>query len=140
MRANLSIHKWEIEYDKEITANIYSDYVYECNCAYCRNFLATYNSLPADYFELLNNLGIDPSKPADIIEFTKNKDGTHLYEWWFHLAGNLISTCDIQTKFNKQIDIIITDHNDLVAMTFPDSVIQINFWSNLPWVLEEEIL
>lgn len=140
MRTKLSILKWNIEYDKEITENIYSDYMYDCKCAYCRNFLATYNSMPADYFELLNILGIDPSKPANIIEYTKNNDGTHLYEWWFHIAGSLISKCDTLTKLNKQIDIIITDNNDLVATAFPDSGIQINFWSNLPWVLEEEIL
>lgn len=89
---------------------------------------------------MLNILGIDPSKPANINEFTKNKDGTHLYEWWFHIAGSLLNKCNTLTKLNKQIDIVITDKNDLAATAFPDSVIQIDFWSNLPWVLEEENL
>jgi hypothetical protein len=138
MKTKLSILQWDLEFDKEDTVKAYVDLTYYCKCSYCRNFLATYRILPSIYFEILHNLGIDPVKPAEIIEYCKNKDGTHLYQWWYHVVGNLLNKCETSIKFTEQVDILIRNRDDLVPKDFPNPIIQIDFFASLPWVLEEE--
>jgi hypothetical protein len=141
MKTKISIAKWDLEFDKEATELAFVHQSYDCDCSYCQNFLASYHNLPEDYFELLNKLGIDPAKPSEIIEYCKNNDETHFYGWWFHIVGNLEKTSKISetsTKFNDKINILISDDNSLVAKDFPDPIVQIEFFANLPWVIDEE--
>ena len=138
MLTKLQILGWEIEFDKDVTAQAYSGLSVSCDCAYCRNFLATWHNLPKDCLEFLNQLGIDPAIPAEIVEYNENRDGTHYYGWWYHLVGRLTKENESVGKFNSEVDILIRNRRDVAPSDFPHPSIQIEFFSNLPWVLEEK--
>ncbi len=138
MITKLQVLEWEIEFDKDVTAQAYTRLSVGCDCAYCRNFLAICRNLPRDYVEFLNQLGIDPTKPAEIVEYNENHDGTYHYGWWFHVVGRLTKENESIVKFNSEIDIVIRNRRDVAPKDFPRPSIQIEFFSNLPWVLEEQ--
>ena len=131
--------EWEIEYDKEVTPQAYSILSVSCTCAYCQNFLSVCRNLPVEYIHLLEQLGIDPLKPVEIVEYTENPDGTHFYGWWYHLVGQITKdSTAISVLLTPGIEMIIRNKADLADMEFPRPVIQIEFFSNLPWALAEK--
>lgn len=134
----LQVFEWEVEFDKDKTAQAYIPLSVGCNCAYCKNFLVVCQNLPSDYIEFLIQFGIDPTKPAEIVEFNENPDGTHFYGWWYHVAGQLKNENETHIKFNPEIDMVFRNKRDLAPKDFPLPSFQIDFFSNLPWVLEEK--
>ncbi len=131
--------EWEIEVDKDVTIQAYTGLSVSCNCAYCRNFFIVCNNLPVEYIQFLTQLGIDPMKPAEIVEYNENPDGTHYYGWWYHVAGQITKESNAEkVMLSPNIEIIIRNKNELVAKDFPRPVIQIEFFSNLLWSLAEK--
>ena len=131
--------EWEIEFDKDITAQAYIGLSVSCNCAYCRNFLTVCQNLPAEYVQILAQLGIDPTKPAEIVEYNENPDGTHFYGWWYHVIGQITKDSNAEkVMLTPEIEITIRNKDDLVDKDFPRPVIQIEFFSNLLWALAEK--
>ncbi len=131
--------EWEIEFDKDITSQVYIGLSVSCKCGYCQNFLIVSQNLPVEYFQFLAQLGIDPMKPAEIVEYVENPDGTHFYGWWYHVAGQIIQDSNAKNvMLAPDIQIIIRNKADFVDKNFPRPVIQIEFFTNLPWALSEK--
>jgi hypothetical protein len=139
MLTKLQVLEWEIEFDKGITAQAYTGLSVSCECAYCRNFLIVCQNLPVEYTQLLAQLGIDPMKPANIVEYNEHPDGTHLYGWWYHVTGKITKDSNALVMLNSEIEITITNKDYLIAKSFPRPVIQIEFFSSLPWALAEKL-
>jgi hypothetical protein len=138
MFTQAQILKWSIEFDREATARAYVGLSVGCNCANCRNLLAAFQSLPVEYTEFLKQFGVEPLKPAEIVEYSPNPDGTHYYGWWYHIVGTITTSHEGLLQLESGIEIEIRDRHDVLAADFPRPVIQMEFFANLPWVLAEK--
>ncbi|MBK9940678.1 MAG: hypothetical protein IPP13_03585 [Kouleothrix sp.] len=140
----IDILDWRLAVDPEATRQAHKRLEVGCDCAYCRNFLAQQARLPAQLHHTLHLLGIDPTKPAEIVEYTQNPDGSHWYSWWYHAVGHIIvnrhsdGDNDQNAKVTPDIAVSIAAKADLAPADFPQPVLQIEFFSNLPWVLDEQ--
>jgi hypothetical protein len=66
-----------------------------CDCAGCRNFrVARAGSFPAGFLALLDKLGIDPRKDAEVYRNARLAPGRHCYGGWYHFVGTLDQTAD----------------------------------------------
>ena len=139
MFTQAQVLEWQIEFDRAATAQAYIGLSVGCNCAYCRNFLAAFQSLPVEYAEFLRRFGIEPLKPAEIVEYTPNPDGTHYYSWWYHVVGTITKDHDGFVRLEPNMEMEIRSEAQLVAADFPRPVIQMEFFANLPWLLAEKV-
>jgi hypothetical protein len=138
MFTNEKILQWEVEFDKEVTTQAYLNLPNQCSCAYCRNFQMVFQTLDPEFVTLLQRLGIDPAQPAEIVHYSANSDGTHHYGWWYHLVGQIISGTESWEDFAKGMQIEFRNKDELAPKDFPRPIIQLEFLSNLPWVLAEK--
>lgn len=66
-----------------------------CDCANCRNFrLARQEAFPAAFLRLLDQLGIDPRKDAEVYDIGGDGPGRRRYGGWYHFVGTLHETGD----------------------------------------------
>lgn len=66
-----------------------------CDCAGCRNFrIARAQVFPAAFLTLLDQLGIDPRKEAEVYRNGRVGPGRHDYGGWYHFVGALEETGD----------------------------------------------
>jgi hypothetical protein len=64
-----------------------------CDCADCRNFrVARTRAFPAEFLSLLDQLGIDPCKDAEVYHNARLAPGRHDYGGWYHFIGTLHQT------------------------------------------------
>ncbi len=140
----LDLFQWRLMIDAERTSEAYQHLAVGCNCSYCRNFLAVQAQLPTQVFHILQLLGVDPAKPAEIVEYTQNPDGSHLYSWWYHIIGQMRADrqrgndAEEQLELTSDIRVSIAAKVDVAPADFPRPVLQIEFFGNLPWVLDNE--
>jgi hypothetical protein len=139
----INILRWHLSIDPEATRQAHEPLEVGCDCAYCRNFLAVLIQLPKQIFDILQVLGINSAKPAEIVHYTQNADGTHFYSWWYHAIGQM-TDCQGGNDAHKQAELApnvtlsITTETNLVPTSFPRPVFQIEFFSNLACALDEE--
>jgi hypothetical protein len=66
-----------------------------CDCAGCRNFRVALARVFSDKFlTLLERLGIDPLKDAEVYHNAHLAPGRHDYGGWYHFIGSLDETGD----------------------------------------------
>jgi len=155
----VTIGSWLIECDPEATCRCYTEIAerYSCDCAPCRNFAALgLAAFPAKAHEILNELGIDFYKPAEIYHISRLKKGLQLYGGWYHCVGHIESGSDAwqpaagaaaaardlyslhPEALTEHFSIGCTSRVALVPKAFAGyPVIQIEFSAELPWVLDE---
>jgi hypothetical protein len=116
--------------------------VEKCGCAHCRNFaLARARAYPAEFLRLLDELGIDPRKEAEVYHNGKLGPGLHAYGGWFHFYGGLTNADASQwVEFGESLSALLVRGNPspnlLPAGKGP--LIQLDFQVNaVPWVLDE---
>jgi hypothetical protein len=137
MFTNEKILHWEIEFDKELTTQAYLSLPDQCNCGYCRNFQRVFKGLSSEFVTLLQKLGIDPAQPAEIVHYNDNHDGTHHYGWWYHFVGQIMSGDESWEDFAQGMKVEFRNKDELAPENFPRPIVQLEFLSNLPWVLAE---
>jgi hypothetical protein len=91
--------QWRYTVDHDATALAYSQVdvggVDSCDCAPCRNFrLAREQVFPPKFLALLQQLGIDPHKDAEVYHNGRTASGLHDCGGWFHFVGTLDETGD----------------------------------------------
>jgi hypothetical protein len=94
-----SFGEWHYTCDRDATVAAYSrvsmGYTAACTCNGCRNFVAARSkAFPPSFMDLLDSLGIDPTKDAEIYHTARMSPGKHLYGGWFHFVGSLEVTGD----------------------------------------------
>jgi hypothetical protein len=94
--AELQIGDQSIRYDRQATAAIYntitSGGAEECGCIGCRNFAAQRETIyPASFRDLLQLMGIDPAKDAEVYDVGPFPGGTYVYEGRFYFIGEVIA-------------------------------------------------
>jgi hypothetical protein len=149
------IARWEIEYEADATRACYAQVpqVVRCSCGDCRNFAAALEqAFPTAAKRVLDQLGIDHTKPAEAYATGRVDLGLHQYGGWFHFVGQINSGADAWRQVNKEGKsftgelVPFTDHFELgftsrVAL-LPNAfhgkpVVQLEFQTQIPWVLAE---
>jgi hypothetical protein len=140
----IDIMHWRLAVDPCATTQAHVPLEVGCDCIYCQNFLAVQARLPKQFHDTLQALGIDPAKPAEIVHYMQNPNGSHSYSWWYHAVGHLLadhqeaSNGHEQAELTADMAVSISDEADLVPADFPQPVFQIEFFSNVPWMLAEQ--
>lgn len=90
------IGNWIIEFDREATQNAYANIMHEitCDCQPCRNYSKAFSAFPENVHQFFNELGIDISKPAELMNFTV-ENGIANMGGWYHIVGNYIGGDDV---------------------------------------------
>ena len=147
------IGRWEIDCDPLQTAACYANGVGSevCECSDCRNFRAASDlAFPQAFRDFANSMGIDVSKPAELCHYGSPGEPCPT-SGWFHFVGALRSGSDawVQTSPNtSQLDsepafglkgIGFTTEIALLPDSFKGQpVVQLEFETVVPWVLEEQ--
>jgi len=141
----IKLLEWTLEIDKNATREIYKSLAIptkNCDCSYCRNFAAAGGSLEPDLVQILDALSIDPSKPAEVYEINKCDDGTYFYGGWYHAVGKIISGRDgfknNSFQMTGKFQVMFRSEVNLVPENFPRPVLQVDFYTYLPWLIEEK--
>lgn len=124
-----------------------------CDCSGCRNFEKALPHLQQEVNLVFDKMGIDIKKPREVYVNCLNPDGTLFYAGFYHICGKLISGSspwkeidemsksldeNALFKINKDFKIAFQEQVDLLEENFPLPVIQLEFFANIPWVLNEE--
>jgi len=141
---------WQIECDPDATRAAYVALPIgtDCSCDQCRNFnVAAGKIFPSEFITLANSMGIDPSKPAELMHWCREPSGLYLTGGWFHFVGRIVSGADAHEhedgtgviqyqQLAPDIEVGLTRHANLVPDTFIGSAVcQLEFQTRVPWVL-----
>lgn len=137
---------WSLEVDVGKTKEFYEKDIELCHCLYCENYIQAIKSIDPLIKELLTMLGINPSKPSHLSEFGEMENGLRLYTGSYHIVGILIegkhctdsewdetNTARIGNftlGFKKEAMFV---HDEL-----PRPVLQLDFETQIPWVLNQK--
>ena len=92
-----------IRYDRDRTARIYASlsngWAEKCGCVGCRNYLAQRDTIyPPAFRELLDRLGIDLRKDAEIVADGPLRNGLHHYGGWFFFVGEMLTAGEYNSE------------------------------------------
>jgi hypothetical protein len=148
----LKVANWQVECDPVTTRAAYEllPAGVDCSCDQCRNFNAAAGStFPAAFVNLAGTLGIDPSKPAELLHWCREPSGLYLTGGWFHFAGGIASGPDSHQNpdgtgtvdlvaLAPGVEVGLTRHCALVPAAFSGlAVCQLEFQTHVPWVLTD---
>jgi hypothetical protein len=88
---------------------------------------------------LLESLGIDPTKEAEVYELGALPDDRRLYGGFYHLVGRLLHAPegDGSRPIGEEFSGYFTRNLHLVPPGFPQPTLQLEFSGPIPWVLAE---
>jgi hypothetical protein len=152
-----SIARWQIDYDADATRARYAQVAQgsqiTCSCSDCRNFAAALeHAFPPPVRDILDQLGIDQSKPAEVYTTGEVDSDFQQYSGWFHFVGCIESGADAWRQvdeegksftgefepFGTHFRIGFTSRIALLPEPFQsDPVVQLEFQTFVPWVLAE---
>lgn len=149
---DIDIEKTKTYYE---SASLLTD---DCSCDWCNNFAHGYKKLSNIILDFFIKLGVDISKPAEIIAFCSEDNGNSIYYGGFyHICGCMLTDTDCwATNFNfkgatcssisesncfsvtQDFSVGFTNSISLLEDDFPEPVIQMEiFIHNFPWVLDK---
>ena len=144
--------RWLLEHDETRTRDCYAQLPIGtgCTCNQCRNFdAARGRNFPAEFIALLDSLGIDSSKPAELCHYCREPSGLYLTGGWFHFVGQIVNGEDaMQWEKNNgtiafetlvpELEFAFTGELALVRDVFVGTkLLQLEFQTCIPWVLAE---
>src|SRR5580658_10462436 len=133
-----------IRHDRERTKAAYSAMergdAERCGCTYCRNFATQRDvAYPQAFRLLLDQLGIDFVKEGEVYECGPVADTLRAYGGWFYCAGELTAPGERLTDAHSGFQYWVTTAAQLPTppATFGRSVLAVQFFTKLPWVIAE---
>ena len=149
-------HKIDIDVEKTKsfyeTAELLSE---GCECQGCRNYEKAVDFADVEVKEILDALGIDMKKAAEVWGYFAKEKGMMEYHGFYHLCGTLLEggflyqrvadkeyrmMDDCMHVINENFMIGFTETIDLLEDEFPEPIVQLEFSIYLPWVLDEEYM
>ena len=123
-----------------------------CDCDGCRNFRAAVSRMPEALRTFLEQLGIDPARPAEMSVLNAITREELCYQGFYHLCGRLLEGTEPflrtgERSFALDRRYILDLAGDsvwfrsdchLLDPDFPRPAVQVEVMFSLPWVLEEE--
>lgn len=136
----------DVEATREAYAKIERGSPEECGC---NNFAAARQyAYSQEARSILEQLGIDVNKEAEVYHYCKLESGLHNYGGWFHFIGSIEGlnskgqiaentfTFDSE-RVGSRFAMYFTAHTALVPKAFGDQpVIQVEFEAEVHWVIE----
>jgi hypothetical protein len=112
-----------------------------CSCAGCRNFLLARASVfPSSFLTLLDQLGIDAMKDAEVYHNARISPGRHDYGGWFHFVGALHNAGDSPPVYLDEGFSVWMCHASSPRLPSLETkaVVQLEFHAEcVPWLLSE---
>lgn len=149
------VGRWELDHDPVLTASCFAQHIVKnpCDCTDCRNFrVAIDSAFPPPFRHLLNQLGIDVSKPAELCHYGQ-PGHTCPTGGWFHFIGSIVAGGDAwrQTSdtswtgdlepYLGMVELGFSNRVALLPTVFiGHPIVQLEFSTNVPWVLEDSVL
>ena len=142
---SIQIGAWLIEVDREATQAAYSheNPISACICDYCQNYFVACQASTAYSLAglaLFERLGIAPEKEAEVYAMYANEEKTQAYYGgWYHFVGRLLESAekpDDYTQVDGSFEVSFAAREDLLSSRFPRPVLQMEFLSFIPWMLE----
>lgn len=93
--------RWRIECDVEATRRAHAAVAVgvDCDCEDCRGFVALgTGAFPAGFVALADRLGVDVTRPAELLHHGPDADGHAVRGGWFHVVGRMLSGADAWTS------------------------------------------
>lgn len=139
---------WRVNCDREATRLAYSRLDIEseatCECTYCRNFAeAVDRAFSTEVLTILDRLGIDIRRAAEVYELGRLESGLHLYGGWYHCVGEIVEErveiADSGIEWGTGPSAFyLHDKPALVSVPFKGlPLLQFEFSAEVPWVLHE---
>jgi len=130
-----------ISFDREATAAAYSQvsqgWADRCTCQGCRNFVLQRDRIyPVEFRDLLNTLGVDPSKEGEAVHYGPVGE-LHFYEGWFYLVGKLLEAGERNCSIGNDFEYFAGTSFPRPPAAFGKGVIVIEFATHLSWVLDK---
>ncbi len=147
-----TVARWLIDHDPDATRRCFAQLSVgaDCTCNQCRNFnAAAGRTFPAEFVALLDGLGIDPTKPAELCHWCREPSGLYLTGGWFHFVGSILAGEDVMhwenntgsfrfKEFVSGLEFGFTARLALVREVFAAlPLVQLEFQTRVPWVLGE---
>lgn len=147
---------WEFEVDRELTLKTYdkitSSGADTCICNDCKNYVAYREKVfPDEIKDIFTNLGINYRKEVEVSHWEKLESGLCHIGGWFHFKGKVLSgksyrvplpkggfTFDL-TRISENFSIGFAEGNDLTFFDDKIGLVQIEFDTNIPWVIDENL-
>jgi hypothetical protein len=145
------VGRWHVCCDREATRRSYeavdTGSPERCGCCHCRNFVAARGVVYThEVLDLLDRLGIDECKEAEICEYTRLESGRHLYGGFFHFVGSMEQGADA-IRLDGGVDFEPLAEHFAVGFTCQVSLVppafaglplvQLEFSAQVPWILED---
>jgi hypothetical protein len=149
---HLQVAHWHITCDPDATRAAYAPLSVgaDCACDQCRNFnAAAGQTFPPEFIALAASMGIDPSKPAELMHWCREPSGLYLAGGWYHFVGCIESGTDAHAHEDGTgviqyqllapgIEVGLSRHISLIPETFAGfAVAQLEFQVHVPWVLAD---
>lgn len=150
-----TVGPWLIEHDPDATRRCYAQIPWgdDCDCDPCRNLDALGDdAFPAGARQVLEGLGIDFHKPAEVYHTARLENGLQHYGGWYHCVGRIVSGWDAShpeadalppqhfeaASFSEHFSLSCSSRRDLAPDVFRGlPLIQVSFSAELPWVLDK---
>lgn len=148
----LRFSNWIVQVDIERTREFYEKF-YEitegCECIHCKNYVEACDSYCDEVKQFFNELGIIPTKEAEVYQLYEIERGKHLYGGFYHLVGRILEGKDCwqpvfeNTRTQDLVNLTddfkygFSNDNALVDEIFPKPIIQLEFEAIIPWVLDK---
>ena len=139
-----NLGNWTIDIDVEATRKFYQRFYAisdGCGCSYCINYVKACESYSKDIKDFFSDLGIIPTKEAEVYSCGEIENGRILYSGFYHIVGRIINgedcwnPVDSNTKVHNLFQLSddfnfgFTYDTNLVPDGFPKPVIQMEFES-----------
>lgn len=153
----LKFKDWIFLVDIEKTINEYSKFkisgAESCLCNECKNYVVFREKVfPKSIIELFLNLGIDFKKEVEITYLERLENDLHYIGGWFHFKGKILkgkkcneplpyengSILSLE-KVEENFSIGFDEGKDLTFFENQNDLIQLEFSTNIPWVIEKEL-
>ena len=124
---------------------------YRCNCDGCRNYYAYADKFEDEIKSFFKQLGIDDMKNCTEVWMCCKDEEQNIatYNGWFHVYGQIIEGIDVWRndlpwderieKITENFSVGFSNSLSLVEKEFEDGCIQIEFFTDIKWVIEDEV-
>jgi hypothetical protein len=138
----LELPGWHIEFDRDATIAAYRQVTIGgpelCNCDYCKNWAQTRSQiLPANFQELLGQLGIPSDRECEVYQCAKLETGLHQYGGWYHFVGHVLNgerEGSANIEFGS-FSVYFHSKPALLPQAFAGlPVVQLEFEAKIPWL------
>jgi hypothetical protein len=142
----VDIADWKLRVDpkrtRQVLAGVSSD-AENCGCATDRNFIAARpGCFPKEFLQLLDLLGIDPTKDAHCCHMVKKREtGLHLYDIEYYFAGQVIREAEDKTTttvIGDSFCYAVGADTGYRKQQFGDGFLVLICYPEIPWVLSED--